>query len=147
MFWRLPNFFCIDNGIGSLLEHLPLPKGQIFDIGERGIGSLLEMLCLYGHHCWKQTRNFIYSKLCPSELYSYVLLEHVHLPIWKSLIQPSTRHGVLNLSVHFTKVRGSLGDTHKVKALINILGLPHAPSILKYKSFLVFLNHAVLNIE
>jgi len=28
-------FFGIDDGIGSLLEHLPLPKKQIFGIGER----------------------------------------------------------------------------------------------------------------
>ena len=27
--------FGIGNEIGSLLEHLPLPKGQIFGIGER----------------------------------------------------------------------------------------------------------------
>jgi len=29
VFWRMPNFFCIGDGIGSLLEHLPLPKGQV----------------------------------------------------------------------------------------------------------------------
>jgi len=28
-------FFGIGDGIGSLLEHLPLPKSQIFGIGER----------------------------------------------------------------------------------------------------------------
>jgi len=37
------NFFGIGNGIGSLLEHLSLLKGQVFGIGNE-IGSLLEML-------------------------------------------------------------------------------------------------------
>ena len=34
-FWRLPKLFGIDDGIDSLLEHLLLPKEQVFIIGDR----------------------------------------------------------------------------------------------------------------
>ena len=39
MFWRLPNFLYMGDGIGNLLEHLSLFKEQILDIGERDMWS------------------------------------------------------------------------------------------------------------